>query len=156
MRLATVKQTLTMMAKLFCFVQICFALITQSQGQILTIQGARGKMGLKNFFHLHKYRLKVPAFASFETAKEMQCTVSCLKSEECFSLNVKKLTANSFLCELLNTSKHLHAENLTRDESFSHYYSPVPNFLYFFPHIFKLARRYSEDFKRFESYCIFR
>jgi hypothetical protein len=99
----------------------------------LTLESGRGKMKIKNFLHLHKHRLDVKPLASFEVAKEMKCTASCTKSEECFSFNVKRLTANSFLCELLNTSKYIDAENLTQDNSFSHYYLQVLNgFIIFF------------------------
>ena len=115
--------------KLISFISFCCAVVTLSHEKIqLTMEGARGKLKLKNFFHLHRHRLKVHPFASFEVGKEMKCTASCLISEECFSFNVKKLTANNFLCELLNTSKYIHRENLTNDESFSHYFLQVPNY----------------------------
>ena len=120
--------------RLVCLVPILCVIITLSHVMAqLTLESARGKMKLKNFLHLHKHRLAVKPLASFEVAKEMKCTASCTKSEECFSFNVKRLTANSFLCELLNTSKYIDAENLTRDNSFSHYYLQVLNgFIIFF------------------------
>jgi hypothetical protein len=91
----------------------------------LTLESARGKMKLKNFYHLHGHRLKVSPQATLEVAKDVKCTASCMRNEDCFSFNVKKISSNLFLCELLNTSKFLDSENLMRDENFVHWYLQV-------------------------------
>ncbi|CAB4023112.1 partial [Paramuricea clavata] len=83
-------------------------------------------MKLKNFYHLHGHRLKVSPQATLEVAKDVKCTVSCMRNEDCFSFNVKKISSNLFLCELLNTSKFLDSDNLTRDENFAHWYLQEP------------------------------
>ena len=108
------------MGTLQLFLAFC-GLISCSAKSQLTLESEKGGLKLKNFRHLHKHRLNVVPMASFEIGKEMKCTTSCTKSDGCFSFNVKKLTENSFLCELLNTTKSIDAENLTQDDSFTHY-----------------------------------
>ena len=91
----------------------------------LTLKSERGTMKLKNFQHLHGHRLKVQPLTTVEVDKEMKCTTSCMRSEKCFSFNVKKVSPVSFLCELLSTSKFLDFKNLTREENFVHWYVKV-------------------------------
>ena len=95
----------------------------------LTLESARGKMKLKNFYHLHGHRLKVPPQATLEVEKDIKCTASCMRNKDCFSFNVKKLSSKLFLCEMLNTSKFLDFKNLTRDEKFVHWYLQVKTFI---------------------------
>ena len=91
----------------------------------LTLESERGKIILKNFKHLHGHRLKMSPLATLEVDKEMKCTSSCMRNKDCFSFNVKKLSSTSFLCELLNTSKFIDYENLTRDDSSVHWFLQV-------------------------------
>ena len=108
----------------FIFTVLCGITLCHTIKQ-LTLETARGKIKVMNFFHLHKHRLKVEPKASFEVTQDMKCTSSCIRSEGCVSFNVKKLSPTAFLCELLNTSKYAEAKNLTQDDSFSHYYIQV-------------------------------
>ena len=114
----------TVMSALHLFLAFC-SLISCSAKSQLTLESKRGELKLKNFRHLHKHRLNVVTIASFEVGKEMKCSTSCTKSDGCFSFNVKKLTENSFLCELLNTTKSIDAENLIQDDTFTHYHLQV-------------------------------
>ena len=91
----------------------------------LSLESERGKLKLKNFNHLHGHRLKVLPQAILEVDKEMKCAASCMRNNDCFSFNVKKLSSTLFLCELLNTSKFLEYKNLTRDDSFVHWFLQV-------------------------------
>ncbi len=74
--------------------------------------------------HLHGYRLNVAPLATDEFQNEMQCLTSCVKSDECFCVNVKKV-ANGVLCELLNRTMYQYPKNLTRDESSSYWFAQV-------------------------------
>ena len=86
----------------------------------LNLESARGKMKLKQFYHLHGHRLNVPPQKTLEVDKDIKCTTSCMRNTDCFSFNVKKLSSKLFSCELLNTSKFLHFKNLTQDENYVH------------------------------------
>ena len=106
---------------LFFALCVCFA-----DGKFsLNLESARGKMKLKQFYHLHGHRLNVPPQKTLEVDKDIKCTTSCMRNTDCFSFNVKKLSSKLFLCELLNTSKYLKLKNLTQDENYVHWYLQV-------------------------------
>ena len=77
-----------------------------------------------NFLHLHDHRLNIASFATDEFQDEAKCVLSCLKSDECFSINVKK-QSNGVLCDLLNLTMYQYPKNLTREESSSYYFPKV-------------------------------
>ena len=104
---------------LFFALCVCFA-----EGKF-NLESARGRMKLKQFYLLHGHRLNVPTQKTLEVDKDIKCTTSCMRNTNCFSFNVKKLSAKLFLCELLNTSKFLDFKNLTQDENYVHWYLQV-------------------------------
>lgn len=93
----------------------------------LSLQRKDTRLKVRNFLHRHRHRLNVAPLATpLELDKEIQCTSSCLRNEDCVSCNVKRTTNSKFLCELLNTSKYRHPDNLMKDDNYIHWYLQDP------------------------------
>ena len=69
-------------------------------------------------------KLNAVKLASLEIPK-LECTLQCLLSHECFSVNVGASTAKKQVCELLGTDKFRHSNSLIQDHEFEHYYIKV-------------------------------
>ena len=69
-------------------------------------------------------KLNAVKLASLEIPK-LECTLQCLLSHECFSVNVGASTAKKQVCELLGTDKFRHSNSLIQDPEFEHYYIKV-------------------------------
>ena len=77
---------------------------------------------------LRDVRLNVKAFVVGEFADDMKCVASCVKTDDCYSVNVKQ-QASGVGCELLNRTLYHYPKNLTRDTSSHHWFAQVYSLL---------------------------
>ena len=106
-------------------VLVCIKVTLQQVGIYRNLQNVK----IANLFHLHGYRLNVTPLATEKFQNEMRCLTSCVKTNECFGLNIKKQLYD-VLCELLRFTMYQYPMNLTRDESSSHWFAKVRHRLY--------------------------
>ncbi|XP_028398644.1 uncharacterized protein LOC114522210 [Dendronephthya gigantea] len=98
----------------------------------LTLQHASFSADAKNikvahFFRLRDHSLRAPPLASLKiSGNEMKCLTLSVKNENCYSLNARKQENEDVICELLNNTMYQHPNNLTRDESITHWFTKVP------------------------------
>ena len=117
------------MKLLFVLITLMFLLRHNVSKQQLFLQQDPSKMlSFGNFLYFAGYRLNVTAQDTLEVGKEIQCTSSCLRKQECFSFNVEQKASGTFLCEFLNATRYRFPEKVTRFNNFVHWYLQVTDY----------------------------
>jgi hypothetical protein len=80
---------------------------------------------IANLFRLRRHKLAVTPMKKFELPDEIKCLTSCVKTDGCYSANTKKLANDDVMCELMNHTMYEYPQNLTKDESSSHWFTKV-------------------------------
>lgn len=111
------------MALLYAFVFLFLNFKSTFQEVMIHRQEKNLKIG--SLLHLRGHRLDVVPLATLELQNYMKCLTFCVKTDDCYSVNIKKQANEMVLCELLQRTKYQFPKNLTRDDSSSHWYAMV-------------------------------
>ena len=113
------------MASLSFYVALVIFFSIKVTFQQTTFHSGAKNVKIANLFRIRRYRLAILPLVSFELPDELKCLTTCVKSNECYCVNTRKLENENVMCELLNRTMYQYPEKLTKSEGSSHWYTKV-------------------------------